>query len=133
MYEGDTFFNLSPMGRTGLALLSIGLTIAVLGAFWKWSIRFGPVVKLLSAIAFFWLFVWLSPQAYYFYYLLIFDGLPLQSVVQSPPAPSEILALISFTGPQNLSAHGKGILFWLLILIALVHTLAWRQKRTADF
>lgn len=75
--------------------------------------------RLLAALALFWLFVWLSPQIYYGYYLLIFDGLPIQSVIKLPPGPGHMVRLLTFTEEASLSRHGQGLLGWLLIASAL--------------
>ena len=71
----------------------------------------------------FYLFVWLSPQIYYSYYLILFDGLPLQIVLQQPPSLTEILKLLSFSGQNTLSAHGKSILAYAMLIAAIL-----RQK-----
>lgn len=119
MYSNDTFFHLTLLGQIGLALLSLGLACATLWCFLKISSRFGLFVKVLLAFVFLWLFVWLSPQVYYLYYLQLFDGLPMQIVIHAPPTPVEILRTITFTTNANLSAHSKGILFWLMVILAV--------------
>lgn len=119
MYSGDTFFHLTVPGQIGLALLSLVLACATLWCFAKVSSRFGPVVKLLLAIVFLWLFVWLSPQIYYLYYWMIFGYLPMQIVIQNPPGPSELFNIITFTGASSLSQHSKGVLFWLMVVITV--------------
>lgn len=119
MYSDDTFFHLSIPGQIGLAILSALLCIITVWIFHKTSSRFGLLVKVLLAIVFLWTFTWVSPQIYYLYYWVIFDGLPLQSVIQTPPSVAEILAYITFSGEQNLSAHSKGVLFWILIFVAV--------------
>ena len=77
MYESDSFFTLSVGGQIGLAALSLVLSVLVL-----WAVRRGtrglPRLSRLGgcvSVARFWLFVWLSPQVYYQYYRLIFDGI----------------------------------------------------------
>lgn len=119
MYSNDTFFHLTFFGQIGLALLSLGLACATLWCFVKISSRFDLFVKVLLAIVFFWLFTWLSPQVYYLYYLQLLDGLPLQNVIQMPPSPIDLLKIATFTENANLSAHAKGILFWLMIILAI--------------
>ncbi|MEM7068967.1 MAG: hypothetical protein AAF478_08790 [Pseudomonadota bacterium] len=115
MYGNDTFFHLSQSGQIGLAILSGMLGIATLWLFNKTSSRFGVLVKVLLAIVFLWGFTWLSPQIYYLYYWLIFDTLPFQNVIKSPPSLADIFRLSTFTADTNLSDHSKGILFWLMI------------------
>ena len=120
MYEGDTFFHLTTQGRIGLIVLSIALSALMVWSYWKISSRFTLVVKLLLAFLFLWAFVWLSPQVYYQYYLLLIEGLPAQIVIQKPPSPATVLELASFTAQTSLSNHGKGILFWTLTLAGLI-------------
>lgn len=119
MYSEDTFFHLTVPGRIGLVILSLMLSALTIGLFWKISSRFKLLVKVLIAVVFIWSFIWLSPQAYYLYYIQLIDGLPLQNVIQRPPSLVEIFQTITFTGKSNLSNHGKGLVFWAMILIAL--------------
>ncbi|MEO0328574.1 MAG: hypothetical protein AAF217_08245 [Pseudomonadota bacterium] len=122
MYNSDTFFHLTIAGRFGLAILSICLSIVLLFIFMKISSRFPLAVKIGIAIVLFWLFVWLSPQVYYAYYWFLFDNLPVQSVIQFPPGPKELLQLMTFSNNQNLSDHSKGLLFWVMIGAAIWKT-----------
>lgn len=119
MYSEDTFFHLTVTGRIGLVFLSLFLSAFIVGMYWKISIRFKLPIKLLLALVFIWIFIWTSPQAYYFYYIQIFSDLPIQNIIQRPPSGLEILKTITFSGQSNLSNHGKGIIFWAMILIAL--------------
>ncbi|WP_291738190.1 hypothetical protein [Leisingera sp. F5] len=118
MYDGDSFFTLSRGGQIGLAMLSL-----TLWGSWFWIVRrltrFSPLwARLVSAIAAFWLFVWLSPQVYYMYYLMVISGLPMQIVVQTPPDLSDLGHLLLFQSGFSLSAHSQAILGWSLILAA---------------
>lgn len=117
MYDGDSFLTLSGLGRVGLVLVS--LTLAAMMAWLVIRVGRGRplVVRLCVAFTAFWAFVWLSPQVYYFYYLTLFEGLPLQNVIQSPPSPIEMLSLLTFTEMFNLSNHSKGVLGWVLIAL----------------
>ena len=126
LYSGDTFFHLSPAGQYGLAaiaLLLAGLSVAVM--LWI-SKRLSLWGKLVTAIAVFWWFEWLSPQVFYVYYWMIMDGLPMQLVVNLPPSPQKLLAIMSFTGPATISAHSRGILFLVMLLLVLWK---WYQER----
>ena len=76
-------------------------------------------------------FVWLAPQAYYFYYIYLFGTLPWQSVVSWPPQPAELFDLLLFRNRQNLSFHSQGLLGWLLMLAALLAPRLSRQSRIA--
>ncbi|GFE64702.1 hypothetical protein [Litoreibacter roseus] len=117
MYEGDSFFTLSPLGQAGLLVLSVLLAIFTIiiarKAMRGWS---APLL----AIMVFYGFVWLSPQLYYQFYRVIIDGLPQQWVVGQPPSVELIFDILSFQGPSNLSFHGQAILGWCLIILSLV-------------
>lgn len=119
MYQNDSFFSLGGGGQVGLAALSLVLTVlVVLGAARLMRGR-SIDARLGIAVLVFALFVWLSPQVYYAYYWLIFEDLPVQWVISWPPLKAA-WHYASFTGPSNLSAHGQGVLFWVLVLCALM-------------
>lgn len=120
MYDGDSFFSLTMAARFGLVLLSFGLAAMTAAAFIKITCRMAWPVRLLLASVFLWVFVWLSPQIFYLYYMALFDNLPLHNVVQSPPRPSQIMHLLSFTGKSVLSHHATGLLGWGLIVLAVL-------------
>ena len=127
MYAEDSFHTLSGIGQIGLVAVSVLLSIAVLWLLW-WLARGKPLlVRMALALLMFFAFVWLSPQVYYTYYLTLFDGLPRQVVVKSPPDPSSLLALLSFTGSDTLSAHSQGVLGWLMLVLA-----ALRRQAVSD-
>ena len=119
MYEGDSFQTLSLTGRMGLVALSFALAA---GTGWL-VMRFGRnrarVLRVWLAMMAFWAFLWLSPQIYYFYYMILIEGLPWQSVIKHPPSLTDLLSLLSFTDAPSLSNHAKGILGWGLMLIGI--------------
>ncbi|MEO1467507.1 MAG: hypothetical protein AAFV86_00520 [Pseudomonadota bacterium] len=117
MYDRDSFFDLTPWGQAGLLALSTVLFVAVVFATWALLRRRPPLVRLAGALAVFWLFEWVSPQVYYQYYRLLFEGLPLQWVIWPPPGPVEALELLVFQGPHSLSAHSRGLLGWTLLAV----------------
>lgn len=118
MYEADTFFNLSILGRIGLGALSITLFAITVAAFYFVAKRMSLVSRIVTALVFLWAFIWLSPQIYYLYYILLFDGLPLQNVIHPPPSAQEILTIMTFTSDAWLSAHAKALLGWVMILLS---------------
>lgn len=128
MYESDSFFTLSAGGQLGLAMLSVVLSLAVLWALWRGTRALPRAWRVALALVGFWFFVWLSPQVYYQYYRLIIDGLPAQWVVWPPRWPAEAAQLLIFQGPANLSAHGQGVLGWLMICVALVGNIPFRRN-----
>ena len=128
MYSDDSFFTLSGPGQIGLVLLSLVLFVVVVCA----MVRVGRVVPrtvaLLLAIAGFWAFEWLSPQIYYSYYMTQFDGLPVQNVIQSPPSPAKLFNILTFQDEFTLSAHGRAVLGWALIIAALLSGKSRRSR-----
>lgn len=121
-YVGDSFHTLSRGEQLGLVGLSVFLGGWMIALVCRLT---GPV----RAMVLFWAFVWLSPQVYYTYYLTIFDGLPWQIVIRDPPGPTTILHLLTFRG-ETLSDHGKGLLGWGLIGLALWRRTAQRTPAT---
>lgn len=126
MYGQDSFFTLSIPGQIGLACLSLVLFAAVIGVSWRLAKCRSMWVRLGVPFLLFWLFVWVSPQVYYTYYRMIFDGLPAQWVIGVPPGLGHIIRLLTFTAQSNLSAHGQGILGWVAILVSLARAVRWR-------
>lgn len=122
MFSQDSFFTLSVFGQIGLAALSVILFVLLIWGMMR--LKTTLYLRILIALISFYLFVWLSPQIYYTYYLIIFDGLPIQNVVQRPPTPLDMLRLITLTGEQSLSAHGKSLLAYAMLLAAI-----FRRKR----
>ncbi len=124
-YPGDSFLTLGTGGRIGLALLSLALWAAIVAL----CARVRGRLALPVAVAVFWAFLWLSPQVYYLYYLTIFEGLPWQVVVGAPPGPGRLLRLLTFMAEPTLSAHGKAVLGWSLIVLAPVRAAMRRLRR----
>lgn len=118
MYESDTFFNLTILGRIGLGALSIALFAVVVAAFYFVARRMSLVSRIVTALVFLWVFIWLSPQIYYLYYILLFDGLELQNVIHLPPSAQEILSIMIFSDEAWLSSHAKALLGWIMILLS---------------
>ena len=130
MYENDSFFTLTAFGRIGLVCLSAAMAIATVWLFLWISRGFSIPVRVMTAIVFLWLFTWLSPQIYYFYYMLLFDFLEFKIIPQLPPGPIEIFQLLTFTEDFNFSKHGKGVLGWILIFLAVKPL--WKTIPTRD-
>ena len=119
MYLEDSFFTLTAGARAGLLFLSGVLTALCFASVWRIRSQ-RRYLGILLAIVLFYLFVWLSPQIYYVYYVAVFENLPWQIVVKDPPELSFLLRLLTFTDRSNLSFHGQGALGWGLILCALL-------------
>ncbi len=119
MYADDTFHTLTYPEQLGLILVSTGLAGGVFLIAWQLMVPQGRLIRAAIAASLFYLFVWLSPQAYYTYYLMVFDGLAWQMVIKAPPSPQAIFEIVTFQGPPTLAAHSKGLLGLTLMLIAL--------------
>lgn len=119
LYAEDSFFTLSVSGRIGLVILSVLLAALILWLAWRWSAGKHILARAAIGLGLFIGFEWLSPQIYYAYYLVIFDGLPVQWVIGWPPGPASLVRLLSFTENANLSFHSRGVLGWALVLVAL--------------
>lgn len=119
LYDGDSFLTLSLAGRIGLIALSALLSAITIWASWRIGRGRRFATRILTALAMLYLFTWLSPQVYYGYYLMIFDGLPLQIVIHAPPSPADVAGLLTFQANATLSDHSKGALGWLLIAASL--------------
>ena len=134
IYQRDTFFELTLLGRAGLTTLSVFLALIVVYiafVLFKHGSRKGPGIglglRLIIAVTLLWLFLWLSPQAYYLYYQTLFDGLPWQIVIMTPPSISDLGDILLFQGRNSLAEHSKAALGWILILCAFFAT--YRQNR----
>ena len=124
MYAEDSFFTLGPLGRVGLVIVSILFAMTALGMTWVMT-RLRPlIIRVPIWGVLFITFIWASPQGYYLYYRLIFDGLPAQSVVGSPPPPDVVLAFLTFSHQATLSAHSVGVLGWAMMIVAI-----WPRRR----
>jgi len=118
MYEGDSFYTLTLLGRVGLVILSCVLALVLLWLAAK-VMRWLPLAaRIVLALLLCYGFVWLSPQIYYTYYMTLFEGLPWQVVVKNPPPIKTLWDHMSFQGPTNMSAHSQGALGWALIVLA---------------
>ena len=120
MYEGDSFFSLTLAGQVGLISVSAGLALLTIWAFVTCARHLPLVARLLLALCLFWLFVWLSPQVYYLYFMVLTGALPLQVVVHLPPRPDTIVKLLGFAGNASLALHAQGLFGWLLIAVSLI-------------
>ncbi|KAJ55495.1 hypothetical protein ACMU_12440 [Actibacterium mucosum KCTC 23349] len=119
MYEQDSFFTLSAPHQFGLLCLSAVFATGMVAAAWQLK-RWPRVVAVPLAVVLVWVFTWISPQGYYQYYRSIIDGLPAQWVVGAPPGLGTLWALLSFRGPDTLSAHSLGVMGWIVIIVATI-------------
>ncbi len=120
MYEFDSFFTLTQWERVGLVALSCVMAAACLCGLWLVARGRVWAVRVVVAVLVFWAFVWMSPQAYYAYYRVIFEDLPPRWVIPQAPSVAELWGHLSFTGRSTLSSHGKGVLGWCLLAVGLL-------------
>ena len=118
MYDSDSFFTLSDTGQIGLAALSLVLAGAMLFVTYRVTRGRRILLRLALAIVLFAAFEWLSPQVYYTYYRVIIPGLPLQWVIDLVPNPGTVPKLLTFTQSNDLSAHGRGVLGWAMLVVS---------------
>lgn len=119
MYENDSFLTLAMGERIGLVCVTLALSLFVIYAYRALSFKRSFAIRFSLAFVCLYLFVWLSPQVYYQYYLQIFDFLEFKNVIHSPPSPIKLLKLLTFTESYRLSHHGQGILGWILINMSI--------------
>ena len=118
MYDNDSFYTLTAIQQVGLGTISL-LLFSIVVYFCYKAINQKPLaIRIAIAGIIFYLFVWLSPQIYYTYYLMIFDGLPLQIVIKTMPTPQTLFRVLTFQENTSLSDHSKAIMGWILIIIA---------------
>lgn len=121
MYENDSFLTLSVAERIGLVCVTLLLSAALIWLFWVAIKRVNIWIRPLLALVFLYVFIWLSPQIYYLYYLVIFDFLDLKNVIHPPFNPLTLFNLLTFTESGKLADHGKGVLGWILIVLSFLH------------
>lgn len=117
-YHQDSLFTLGTGGIAGVLAIAAVLTGLALLTTRLVARRRHWTIRMIIAVFVFGLFEWLSPQIFYEFYRMIIDGLPRQWVIR-PPTPQGLIELVSFRAPASLSSHGRGGLFWLLLIVAL--------------
>ena len=120
MYTDDSFNTLTTVQQIGLTTVSVLLSAICIFICFQFIKQKSMPIRLLISFGIFFLFIWLSPQIYYTYYLMIFDGLPLQIVIKQPPSPWALVQTLSFQAKASLSDHSKAVLGWVLIAAALL-------------
>jgi hypothetical protein len=123
MYDSDSFFTLSVPGQIGLAALSLMLAFVMVLLTLRVTRSLPIGLRLAVALLLFAAFDWLSPQVYYAYYRVIIPDLPLQWVIGLWPDPLASFRLLTFSVAQDLSAHGRGVLGWTMLLIPALTSL----------
>ncbi len=133
MYAGNSFYSLSAAGQGGLVVVSTLLALAAVACVLAlFRLSKSPGLRMIAALSVFWVFLWLSPQIYYFYYQIILDDLPWQIVIGGPPNPTALIKLLLFSGPTTLADHAKGVLGWTLFILGPLATARTVRERTGE-
>lgn len=126
-YHEDSLLTLDGAGIAGVLVIAAVLALIAVLATWRLARRQILVIRMVVAVMVFAIFEWLSPQAFYAFYQTIFDGLPSQWVARFPTLPG-LLEVIGFQSRPSLSSHGRGVLFWLLLIVALLAGRRFRRN-----
>ena len=120
MYADDSIHTLSTTQQIGLCFISLALLCMMVLLSLKLFKNKPVIVRIIIAIGLFYLFIWLSPQLYYAYYLLIFMDLPIQLVIKAPPGIGPLVKILTLQNSVTLSNHSLAFLGWALISLALM-------------
>ena len=138
MTDTYTILQLTPWVRAGLLILSAILAVATLyaarrahGAVDGRQLQGRLIRHLFIAAGVFWLFVWLTPQIYYLFYMACLPGLPAQMVIGWPPWPAEPARLLWLDFTADLPPIAQGLLGWTLLGQALWHALDHPKRNRA--
>ena len=80
-------------------------------------------LHLAVAGATFFVFIWLSPQIYYLFYMACLPDLPAQIVVGRPPSATELAQLLWIDLTADLPPIAQGLLGWILLAQAVSQAL----------
>ena len=120
MFEGDTYLVLVEDGEVALAVLSGALTFLAVAAV-RLLRRYVTVPAAVPALGIvsWWVFVWLTPQAYYLLYMALIEGLEFRWVIGWPPGPDRLFALLTFRAHATGLDVALGVVGWVMCLVAL--------------
>lgn len=129
-YPGDSHHTLP--GLTGLYIFLLATALAVAGVIaarsltrWLWYSMDGRLFRVLapaSVILVFALASLLVPQVFYTAYLVIFDNLPLQWVIEPGQTVQRLGAVLLWHPGQSLSQDGAAVTLHAMLLTALAET-----------
>ena len=120
MYSNGSIHTLTVVQQIGLSFISLTLLSMMIFLSLKLFKNKPMLVRIMVVIGFFYLFVWLSPQLYYAYYILIFEDLPIQHVIKAPPGVGPLVKILTLQNYTRLSDHSLAFLGWVLISLALL-------------
>lgn len=121
-YAGDSFWTLDAKGRAGVMVIAaVGLSLvfwAITAKTKAWAPHFGtaflPVDIGLGWIIFAVAFA-VSPQVFYIFYQLHFDGLPQQWVISGPKSVARLAEAIDLRNAGQISDDLAGVVFWAIV------------------
>lgn len=141
LYPGDSHHTLP--GLSGLAVFLLATVLAVCGVVVAQiaTLRLatiGPpavlwVVAPVTAVLIFTLANIAAPQVFYTVYLMIFDGLPVQGVIDPGRTLARLPTILFWQPGQSMSADGASLLLHTMILVALAETARLRQLTVFHF
>ena len=120
MCANDSIHTITVIQQIGLGFISLTLLSMMIFLSLKLFRNKPMIVRIMVAIGLFYLFVWLSPQLYYAYYILIFEDLPIQLVIKAPPGIWPLVKILTLQNNTRLSDHSLAFLDWVLISLALL-------------
>jgi len=131
-YPGDSFHTLGMVQAAGLVVLSSAMVTGVLlvakagAASFQYYLR-EPVASLVIlpfVLLLFLIWDFFAPQIYYGYYLVIFDGLPLQWVLHPDKVLERLLAFVTPGPAVSLANDTAALLLHTLLLMAVAKIVA---------
>ncbi len=131
-YPGDSFHTLGMPQAAGLVLLSAAMTAGILlvaksaAESFQYYLR-EPVASLVIlpfALLLFLIWDFLAPQIYYGYYLVIFDGLPLQWVLHPDKILERLIAFMTPGPAVSLANDTAALMLHTLLLLGAARIVA---------
>jgi len=130
LYPGDSHHTLPGLSGLAVFLLAVVLALCGVGAARIATMRLsamGPPVALwivapVAAGSIFTIALIAAPQLFYAAYQLIFDGLPVQGVIDPQRTLARLPALLFWQPGQSMAADGTAITLHAMILAAVAET-----------
>ncbi|MBX2886734.1 MAG: hypothetical protein KTR32_42705 [Granulosicoccus sp.] len=130
--QTDSFATLTPLGAIGLTLLMLGMVgllviintglVQLIRRTFSTSIIKAPLGLATALLTF--VFFWgVSPQIFYLYYQLLFDGLPIQWVIRDGFPIYRALLLMAPDNISNSSDLAAGVTLVFILVYNLIAVL----------
>lgn len=130
LYPGDSHHTLP--GLSGLFVFLLAVILALCGVsvaqvMTERLSRLGPPAVLwavapIAAAMVFTIAIIAAPQVFYMAYLTIFDGLPMQGVIDPIRTLARLPSILFWHPGQSMSADGTSLVLHAMILVALAET-----------